>query len=429
MPAKQGLRRVLGIPGLLFYGVGLILGAGIYSILGPAAGVAREGLWASFALGALAAALTGLSYAELATMFPRAGADYVYAREAFPRFRLLPPVVGLSLAASGLATAATVAVAFAGYLRVFLDVEVLLAASGLLVIVTALNIWGIRESSWANAVMTLVEAGGLLFVVTLAFTHADVSRGVGVPSMDGLFAGAAMIFFAFLGFQEIANLAEESRDPGRAMPRALLWSIAVSAVLYTLVAISAVALLPPEELAQSDSPLAAAVDTVDARYGLALAAVALFATANTALVALIASSRMLLGIARGGDLPPFVGHLVPSRRTPWVAGLLLLALSIALVPAGELEVLGGVASLLALSAFVVLNASLVRLRWTRPDAKRPFRVPWRLGRVPVLPVAGALVSLGLMTQLPPATYALAAVLLLVILAALAARRASQRRSG
>src|SRR5688500_7391843 len=161
------LARRLGLPSLTFYGIGLIVGAGIYSVIGAAAGVAGEGLWLSFAIGSVIALLTGLSYAELATMHPEAGAEFVYLREAFPRHRWAAFAVGTVLTIAVAATASTVAVAFAGYLGMFVPVPLLAAAIGVLTVVMLINIAGIAPSSWINIVFTLIEIAGLLLVISL----------------------------------------------------------------------------------------------------------------------------------------------------------------------------------------------------------------------------------------------------------------------
>lgn len=431
MPGRDGgLRRVLGLPSLLFYGVGLILGAGVYSVLGAAAGLAGGGLWAAFLLASVVALATGLSYAELSSMMPRVGADYVYAREAFPRWPSLAAATGLLLAATGAATAATVATAFAGYLRLFVDVPAWMAAGGLVLAAAAVNLAGVRQGALATAVMTLVEVGGLLLVIGAGAEGPGLAEALAAPELTGLLAASGLVFFAFLGFESVAVLAEEARRPERDAPRAILLAIGAATLLYVLVALAALALASPEELAASDSPLAMAASNAHPRLGTVLGAVALFATANTALAATMASSRMLYGVARGGDAPAFLARLLPRRGTPWGATLLGAAVSLALLPFGGAALLGSVASLAALGAFVVVNASMLRLRHTRPDARRPFRAPLAVRRVPLTPIAGIAGAVAFAAFLPPAAMAIggalaAGMVLLVVLG----RRAARTRTG
>ena len=210
-PSGAGaLQRSLGLGSLTFYGVGVILGAGIYSILGEAAGVAGEALWWSFLLASLAALLTGLSYAELATMFPQAGAEYVYLRVAWPRASWLPGTLGWVLVATGIATTATVALAFAGYASLFIPLPLWTIAVALVVAMAALNVLGANEASWANIVFTLVESAGLVALIVVGARDPDFGRVFTTAPHAGVLGGAALIFFAYLGFEEIANLAEEA---------------------------------------------------------------------------------------------------------------------------------------------------------------------------------------------------------------------------
>lgn len=405
------LHRGLGLGGLTFYGVGLILGAGIYSILGEAAGVAGEALWWSFLLGSFAALLTGLSYAELATMFPQAGAEYVYMREAWPGVSWLAGTLGWVLVIAGMATAATVAMAFAGYASLFVAAPSWAIAVALIVVSMALNVVGMREASWANIALTLIEAGGLVALIIVGARDPEFGHAFLTAPHTGVLAGAALIFFAYLGFEDIANLAEEATHPGRDIPRAIFISVAISTLLYVLVAVASVALLPPERLAVSASPLADAMQVGAPRLTGALGGVALFATANTTLIIITAASRLLFGMARGGNGPRLLARTLPGRKTPAAAILLGGLGALLFLPLGGVGLVGSVASMLALGAFASVNVALVRLRFTRPEIERPFRVPLALGRVPVLTVVGLLVVVLLMSQFTREAYGIAAAAL------------------
>jgi amino acid transporter len=401
------LHRSLGLGALTFYGIGVILGAGIYSILGEAAGIAGEALWWSFLLASLAALLTGLSYAELATMFPQAGAEYVYLRAAWPKASWLPSSVGWVLVATGVATTATVALAFAGYAERFVPFPLWTIAVALVIAVAALNVIGANEASWANIVFTLIEAAGLVALIIVGARDPDFGRVFTSVPHAGVLGGAALIFFAYLGFEEIANLAEEAMRPARDLPRAILIAVAVSTALYILVAAASVALLEPAGLAASTSPLADAIQMGAPQLAGALAGVALFATANTALIAMMAASRLLFAMARGGDAPPMLAQTLAGRKTPAAAILLVTVGALFFLPLGGVGLVGSVASLLALVTFAAVNAALVRLRFTLPDQKRPFRVPLSLGRVPLPTVIGLLVVLLVLTRFEPRTYGIA----------------------
>lgn len=422
------LKRALGLPALVFYGVGVILGAGIYSILGQAAGEAGKALWLSLLLASLAAALTALSYAELATMFPRAGADYVYLRNAWPERRGLAGSVGWALVASRAATVATVALAFAGYARLFFEAPAWLVAGLLIVISAGVNLAGIRQASWANILFTLIEAGGLVALVVVGIREPAFAQAFLAAPHAGVLAGAGLIFFAFLGFEDIANLAEEAKRPGRDLPRAILLALAISTLLYILVAVASVALLDPERLAASSSPLAEAVREAAPALAGALGGIALFATANTALIALLAASRFLVGMGREGDAPAAFARTLERRKTPAYGIAFATVAALAFLPLGGVGVVGSIASLLALLAFAMTNVALARLRYLMPERERPFRVPIAIGRFPVLPALGVAAILVLLVQFEPVVYAVGAgVLGAGALARAASARAHARR--
>jgi amino acid transporter len=410
-----GLRRTLGLGSLTFYGVGLILGAGIYSILGEAAGIAGEALWQAFLLGSLAALLTGLSYAELATMFPRAGAEYVYMREAWPGVAWIAGALGWVLVVAGCATTATVALAFAGYTSLFLSLSPWLVAAALVLAAVALNVVGVQEASWVNIAFTLVEAGGLVAVIAAGMRNPHFGEAFRVAPHPGVLGGAALIFFAYLGFEDIANLAEEAKHPARDIPRAIGIAVAVSTLLYVLVASASVTLLDPVRLAQSPSPLADVMRAGAPQLAGAVGGVALFATANTALITVTAASRLVYALARGGDAPPVFGRTLAARQTPAAAIVFAGGCALAFLPLGGVGFVGSVASLLALLAFAVVNAALVRLRFVHPEAARPFRVPLQIGRVPVLAVLALLMVMLLFVQFEAPVYGLAVAALVLAL--------------
>jgi amino acid transporter len=396
------LARALGLASLTFYGTGIILGAGIYSVLGVAAGHAGDALWLCFLASGLVALLTGFSYAELSTAHPRASAEFSYLNRALPRWPSVAIVTGLLVALSGACTAATVSIAFAGYLRTFVALPPHLVALVLLGAVTALNVVGVKESGWVNAVFTLVEAGGLVVFALLGATQPTFGEALASAPTLGIASGAALVFFSFLGFENIANLAEEAKHPKRDLPRAIFLSLGIAALLYVLVALAAVALLAPTALAESDAPLADAARRHSPRLAGALGGIALFATANTALVSILVSSRVVFGIAREKQLPGALARLLPARKTPWLATLLVAGVAAALVPLGKVGVVASLSSFASLLAFAAVNVALIVLRYREPRKQRPFRVPLAIGKFPVLPAVGAVLTLAVATQLEPA---------------------------
>lgn len=382
----MALHRTLGLSMLTFYGTGMILGAGIYSIIGKAAGIAGDGLWQGFVLAAVVSLLTAMSYAELSTMFPTTGGEYVYLRRAFPSHRWIAAAVGITVTFAGCAAVATVALAFAGYLRHFIDLSDLTVAFSLILFFTAINIVGIKQSSWINAIFTVIEISGLVLFIWLGWKSPEFGKALLVQPNMATVSSAALIVFAYLGFENIVSLAEEVEHPEKNIPRAIFLSLVISTALYVLVSLAAVSLMPPSQLAQTDSALTDAAMNSSVRLAGALGGIALFSTANTALIGLITASRILFGISRDGSLPKVLSRTLSKRKTPWVAALVALTVAALLLPLGRVEVLAGIASFSTMIAFAAVNITLIVLRKTQPQAKRPFRVPFSFARIPIPPV-------------------------------------------
>jgi APA family basic amino acid/polyamine antiporter len=304
-----------------------------------------------------------------------------------PRARWLSFSLGIIVIIGGSATAATVAVAFGGYLASLTGAPILLSAVAVLALCTALAVLGITESSWANILLTSVEIIGLLLVIAVGFSFSPDQPSQVVPSAPPqVLSAAAILFFVYLGFEEVANLAEETRNPSRDIPRALFFALGATTVLYILVGVAALRLATPEQLATSDAPLATALHNAWPGGTAWLAAIALFATANTVLISLIATARAAFSMGRDRELPVLFG-LISKRHTPWVASLFAFALAALLLPIADIQILAGLSSFSALLAFLAVNGALVVLRYVEPERSRPFRVPFSLGRLPVLPVA------------------------------------------
>ncbi|MGE3622625.1 MAG: APC family permease [Bdellovibrionales bacterium] len=411
--SREPLDRTLNLTQLVFYGMGTMVGAGIYSVVGAAAGEAGTMLWVSFVLAGAAAFLTVLSYAELSSMFPKTGAEYQFLKTAFPERRVFSFMAGYLIALNAAATAATVALAFAGYMNVFTETPPMLTAFLLLVVCTAVNIMGIRQSTWVSIAFIVVEISGLLLMIWTGFESGDLTKSFAGPvewdGLPGVFSATALIFFIYIGFEDVANLSEETRQPKKTIPRALLISVLLTSAIYVLVALSVIALSDPAELADSDSPLADAAGAVAPWRGGALGIAALFATASTALISFISISRMLFGMAREGDMPKPLARIWTARKTPWVAALALFGVACMLLPLGEVKIVAGVSSFGVLVVFIGVQAAMIALRYRQPARQRLFRVPLSIGRLPVLPCIGILLTLSLLTQFPPVVYAVGAL--------------------
>lgn len=418
-PPAAELRPSLTLVELTFYGVGTVVGAGIYSVIGAAAGQVGDGVWISMLLATLVAVLTALSYAELVAAYPRAGAEFHFLKHAFPERPLLPYTAGLLIVLNAAATSAAVALSFGQYLHALVALPPLAIALALLALCTVLNIVGMKESTWLAILLICIEVGGLLLLIGGGLATTDIRAGIGWPTSvqwPALLPAAALLFFVYLGFESIANLAEEAHTPTRDLPRALLLSVVVTSVIYVLVIWTALALSRPEQLAASSSPLRTVGDAIAPWMGDVLTITALFATASTALISLISSSRLLFGMARAGELPAALARLTPGRCTPWVAALAVAALSCALLALGRLEIMASISALGLCLVFTGVQVALIVLRFTQPGLVRPFRLPGTIGRVPLPAVAGTVATLILATQFEPQVYAVTAGLLGVALA-------------
>lgn len=398
---------------LCFYGTGMILGAGIYSIIGKAAAQTGDTLWIGFLFAGFAALLTALSYAELSAMFPKAGAEFIYLREAFKTKKWIASTAGVAMAFSGAATAATVALAFAGYLNQFFDLTGMVVAATILILFTGISIIGIKTSGWVTVISTLIEVGGLILIIYLGMTSEKFGEALSKMPNLGTLSGTALIIFSFFGFENIANLAEEAKDPKRDLPRAIIISVVVSTILYVLVSLSALALVIPEKLAQSPAPLMLVAQTASAKIGTLLGAIALFSTANTALISLIGASRILYSMGKEKALPAITAKITPGRRTPWVASIFVLIAAGFLLSVGKIETVASVSSLSTMLAFLSVNVALIALRYTQGSKGRPFRVPLSIGKFPILPLVGAMLSLLLLTQFEEKVYLVGGTFLLI----------------
>lgn len=403
------LRRVLGLTEVTAGGVGVIIGAGIYVLLGAAAAEAGALVWVAFLIAAFTSTLTALSYAELSSMFPSAAGGYEYARHAMPEWIAL--VVGWTTVAGLVLGGATVSIGFAHYVAYFATFAARGAAPALLVAVSLVAIAGIKQSARLALALSAIQVGGLAIVVAIGLPHVgeiDLLAGSGA---GGVLRAAALVFFAFLGFDKVIALAEETRDPTRTVPRALLLALGVSTILYGAVAVAAVSVLGVDALARSPRPLADVMDHVLGTGGAAVgAAIAILTTTNTTLLIVTAGSRLMYGMAEQGAMPAAFAAVDPVRGTP-VRAIVAVALASAAVAAlGDFVIVAQLTDFAVYVVFFAANATVIILRRTCPELPRPFAIAWSLGRVPVLPVLALLTVVIMMSQLQGLVIALGTAL-------------------
>lgn len=386
----------MGLFHTTMYGIGMMLGAGIYVLIGEAAGTAGNTLWVSFIIGAIAAIFTGLSYAELSSMFPKSAAEFIYVKKAFNN-EFLAFLVGWLIIFTSIVSAATISLGFGGYFAGLLGSDIVISAVILIITLSFISFYGIRESSWMNILFTIIEVGGLFLIIYVGFTFPSnnfVNYFESPSGISGIFLAVPLIFFAYTGFNNIVNIAEETKNPRRVLPKALLFSIAITTVIYILVSLTVIRVIDWQELGKSVAPLAdvAGESLGPVAYTL-LVAIALFSTSNTVLISLVTGSRIIYGMSEQGSLPSFFSDIHYKTRTPWVATLIVMAATITFVFAGDMVTIANITVFSIIITFALVNASLIRLRYTEPDLDRLFKVPFSVGKFPVLPFLGLITSL------------------------------------
>lgn len=413
---RNVLARAITGPLLFMFILGDVLGAGIYALVGVIAGEVGGAVWVPLLVALAMALLTATSYAELVTKYPRAGGAAVFAQRAF-RKPLVSFLVGFSMLAAGVTSAAGLALAFSGdYLKSFMDVPTVPAALVFLLLVGLLNARGIKESMRANVVMTAVEVAGLVLVVLLACVvlgHGDgtLSRVVEFdetrsPALAVL-AAALLAYYSFVGFETSANVAEEVKNVSKVYPRALFGALVTAGAAYVLVGLAVSVVLPADELAASSGPLLAVVSAADVGFPPRLfSLIALVAVANGALLTMIMASRLTYGMASEGLLPRPFTKVLSGRRTPWLAIVATTVVAMALCLTGSLSALAETVVLLLLVVFISTNIAVLVLR--RDSVKHShFRAPT------MFPILALLTCVALLTQQSAATWLRAAALLAV----------------
>jgi basic amino acid/polyamine antiporter, APA family len=428
------LRRVMGPGLLLLFIVGDILGTGVYALTGDVAAEVGGAAWVPFLAAFLIATVTAFSYLELVTKYPQAAGAALYAHKAFG-VQFVTFLVAFIVMCSGITSASTASRFFAANLSEAFDLDwskFALAAVALLfmAMLALVNFRGVGESVKLNVGLTIVEITGLMLVIMVglwAFTgggaDVDFSRVVAFDTASdknafmAVTAATSLAFFAMVGFEDSVNMAEETKDPVKVFPRALLTGLSIAGVVYVVVAIVAVALVPVGVLAESDTPL---VEVVKAGApGLPiediLPFISMFAVSNTALINMLMASRLIYGMSRQHVLPPVLGAVHPIRQTPWVAILFTTAIAFGLIfyvtmfaNSSAISLLGGTTSLLLLAVFAMVNIAVLVLRRDVQAIGGHFKTPT------ALPVIGFIASLYLVTPLsgrPGQQYLLALILI------------------
>ncbi|MEO0996917.1 MAG: amino acid permease [Pseudomonadota bacterium] len=363
------LKRALSLPLVVCYGLGTTIGAGIYALIGEIAAVAGYGAPLSFLLASIVAAFTACSFAELAGRYPRAAGAALYVQQGLGSVRLAT-AVGLLVVLSGLVSSAALVNAFYGYLGEFVALDRTIAIVAVCVVLGGIAAWGIVESVAIAALITLVEVGGLLVVIvlgadtlpTLAIRWTEFVPAPDAVTATAVASGVVLAFYAFIGFEDMVDIAEEVKDVRRTLPRAIVATLALSSLLYLTLITAALLQLKPDDNAATGAPMAALYQAATGREPVFISLVALFAVINGALIQVVMVARVLYGLSSRRQLPRWFSRLNRRTRTPLPATVFATGALLVLALFGRLAGLATATSVIVLSMFTVVNVALWRLK-------------------------------------------------------------------
>lgn len=415
--SKESLKRHITLWPLVLYGMGDILGAGIYGLVGKAAGLMGNGVWMAFLVSMVAAGFTGLSYASLGSRYPRAGGASFVTHKAYAS-NFLAYVVGLAVLASGLTSMATASKVFATYLTALFPIIPLNLVIIAFALITAIIIFrGIKETIWVNSILSVIEIGGLLFIIFLGirflgdvsyFNTHSIQNPTGDITTSLLLGGAVLTFYSFIGFEDILNVSEEVVEPARTVPKGLLIAVAGSSIIYMLISLVAVSVIPSSVLAVSKQPLVDVVIQIAPWFPAPVfTVIALLAVSNTALLNFVMGSRLLYGMSAQGLMPKYLGVVHKTRQTPHRAICVLLIILLVLGLSGDISSLAKATSVLLLACFSIVNLGLIILQRT-DKTKGHFEVP------AVVPGIGLVVCLAMLSQAKVGELTIAGAIIAII---------------
>ncbi len=391
---ENELKRSISLPFLILYGLGTMIGGGIYALTGKVAGI--SGMYApiAFAFSAFLALITAFSYAELAARFPLSAGEVRYVSAAFNR-KIFSSLIGWLILFTAILSSAALVHATAGFIRDFIDLDTLLLTIGIVLILGLFAAWGITEAVVLVTLITLIEIGGLLLIiftgwdnlVTLETRWLELVPPVGLYDFaiwSSIFSGTFLAFYAFIGFEDMVNVAEEVKNARRTMPFAIIVCIITTLIIYVLVSLVAVLSVPPDQLAQSNTPLAMIMDFNGSRVPpWMMGMISMLATVNGVLVQMIMGSRVLYGMAKGGEAPSWFSQVHPKTQTPLRATGLIIAAVLIFALLSDLTTLAKVASAIIIFVFASVNLALLKLKWSGEAKSHDlFTVPF------ILPLLG-----------------------------------------
>lgn len=376
MTENTELRRSISLPLITLYGLGTIIGAGIYVLIGEVAGVAANYMPLSFLVAALLVTFTAFAYAELVARYPRSAGEAVYIQAAFSN-KYLSLFVGLLIVCIGIVSSATLARGVVGYLQLFVDLPAWLVISSIVVLLGAIAAWGVRESVGIASVLTLMEIAGLLIILWVARGHfselpdrlPSLLPGFSPSAWQATLLGAFVAFYAFVGFEDMVNVAEEVKQPRKNLPRAILITLVVTTIIYVAVALAAILTMPAIDLAASKAPLAAVYTRVTGEEAFFISVIGVVAVINGVLVQIIMASRILYGSARQGWLPSRLGEVNIHTRTPLLATGIVTIMIWMMALWIPLLTLAQITSFITLFIFCAINLALLVIKHREPEVE------------------------------------------------------------
>ena len=393
---KNKLKKTLGLWDIMMFGIGGMVGAGIYAIIGEAAALGGNMLWLSFVIAASVALLTGLSYAEFVSRFPDSGGSFEYIKQSLGFKSAL--VMSVLMMFTGVIAAAAIAISFASYLSRLLELPSWVLVIGIVGLMALFNIFGAKYSSYYNSVATIITLLGLAVLIVVCIPdigNTDLTQ-FNDFGWNGILAGSALIFFSYVGFEDLVKMAEETKNPEKVMPKGVLLSGVAVLIIYVLIAISAVSVLDWNELAQAEGPLAAVIKTKLGTIGATgLVVVALFATSKTILSNILGTSRLLYDVARDSDIDWLKKFTTISGigNAPNYAIIAIAFVAVAFALLGDLKLVASLSNIFIFIVFGMVNFSLLIFRAKNRGAKKaPFHILLNIKNIPI-PTLIALVTI------------------------------------
>jgi len=391
---KFNLKRDVSLTLLVFYGLGNILGAGIYVLIGKVAGISGMYVPFSFLLACIVIFFTALTYAELSSRFPYSAGEALYAKEAF-NSKNLSISIGLVISLTGILSSATILHGFNGYISYFIDLPPYITSTVVITVLCIVCILGIGHSVKVASILTLIEIFGLLYIIFIGFDKIPLETievAKLIPPFEisvwyTISLGAFLAFYAFIGFEDMVNIAEEVKEPTKTMPKAIIIVLFISTVIYILVALVSILAIEPSTLAESTSPLADVYAKLTNKDPILLSFIGMFAVINGALIQIIMVSRVFYGMSMNKWIPNIFSNVNEKTRTPIFATVFASVSILIFTLWLPILTLANLTSFLIFVIFTLMNITLIKI-------KRQRETPEGIISYPIyIPIIGIVINI------------------------------------